>query len=197
MVGGHIARYDDTYNPRAFGDGMQRWGTSTVLVEAGAWRDDPEKQHLRASNFVILLAALDAIATGRYQAVDPEGYRGLPFNGRPVDDLVVRGGTVVMPGVPPFRADLAVNFVDPLRRRGGRITDVGDLAEGAARDTLDVTGLFVHLAPGSYGMGRDGRAVVNLGLPATFVVRRDADPASAAVHGVVDGRAGSAARERE
>ena len=47
LVGDHIAKYDDTYNPRAFGDLMGAWGASTVLIEAGAWQDDPQKQHLR------------------------------------------------------------------------------------------------------------------------------------------------------
>lgn len=180
LVGGHLARYDDTYNPRAFGDGMQRWGTSTVLIESGAWRDDPEKQFLRRVNFVALLAALDAIASGAYAAVDPAGYRGLPFNGRPVNDLLVRGGTVVVPGLPPFRADLAVDYAEPLHRRGGRLADVGDLAEASARDTLEVGGLFVHLPAGT--------RAVSLGMPASFVVRRGAEPTSAGLWIVEDGR---------
>ncbi|MDQ3389174.1 MAG: peptidase M14 [Gemmatimonadota bacterium] len=144
LVGGHIARYDDSYGPRAFGDAMQRWGTSTVLIESGAWRDDPEKQYLRQVNSVALVAALDAIATGAYAGVDPSGYRGLPFNGRSVNDLVVRGGTVVAPGLAPFAADLAIDYADLLHRVGGRIIDVGDLADTRARDTLGVAGLYLH-----------------------------------------------------
>jgi hypothetical protein len=178
-VAGHISRYDDTYNPRAFGDGMQRWGTSTVLLEAGAWRDDPEKQHLRMVNFAMLLGALDAIATGAYAAVDPAGYRGLPFNGRAVYDVLVRGGTVVNPGMPPFPADLAVNFAEPLHRVGGRIADVGDLGETSARDTLDVSGLFLHLETPRGGSARG--ATVSIGMPAVWIARRGPDPASEAV----------------
>ena len=44
LVPGHIARYDDTFNPRAFGNLMQSWGTSTVLIESGGWQNNPEKQ---------------------------------------------------------------------------------------------------------------------------------------------------------
>ncbi|HEV2131764.1 MAG TPA: M14 family zinc carboxypeptidase, partial [Longimicrobiaceae bacterium] len=47
LVGGHVTRYDDSFNPRAFGDLMQSWGTSTVLIESGGWAGDPEKQYLR------------------------------------------------------------------------------------------------------------------------------------------------------
>jgi len=186
MVQGHVTRYDDTYNPRAFGDGMQRWGTSTVLVEAGGWRDDPEKQYLRRVHFVALLAALDAIATSGYAGTDPSGYTTLPANGRLVTDLVVQGGTVVLPGAEPFRADLAVDYADGPARTGGRLTDVGDLAELAARDTLDATGLFVHPARASLAGDGAGRASLSTGAPARFTVRRGREPGSALVW-TVDG----------
>src|SRR5690606_29185804 len=54
MVGNHLTRYDDTYNARAFGDGMQSWGVSTVLIESGSWRGDDSKHYLRTANFVAL-----------------------------------------------------------------------------------------------------------------------------------------------
>jgi hypothetical protein len=173
FVAGHISRYDDTYNPRAFGDGMQSWGTSTVLLESGAWRDDPEKQHLRMVNFAMLLTALDAIATGSYAEADPSGYRGLPYNGRASWDLLLRGGTVVTGSMPPFRSDVAVNYADPLRLRGARVADVGDLDGFPARDTLDVDGLFLHV--------RAGNGVFGPGIPAPIEIRRGAEPGSALV----------------
>lgn len=176
LVEGHIAKYDDTFNPRAFGDLMQQWGTSTVLIEAGGWKDDPEKQYLRAVNFVAILSALDAIATGAYATADPAVYRTLPQNGRPVNDLLIRGGMVALPGLAPYRADLAVDFADPLLRRAGRVVDVGDLADVAARDTLDITGLYLHPATPA-----DGGATPIFGAPATFFVRRGADTSSAPV----------------
>ena len=181
LVGGHITRYDDTFNPRAFGDLMQSWGTSTVLIESGGWRDDVEKQHLRRVNFVVLLAALDAIATGAYEGVDLALYETLPQNGRSVNDLLVRGATLVVPGLGPFRTDLAIDFADPLARRGGRVVEVGDLADVAARDTLDATGLFLHPAPEMLARDGDGRTSVAVDRPATFVLRRGAGTGSGAV----------------
>jgi hypothetical protein len=178
LVEGHVARYDDTFNPRAFGDRMQSWGTSTVLIESGGWRDDPEKQHLRTVTFVALLSALDAIATGAYESADPGWYEGLPGNGARVNDLLVRGGTVVLPGMDPYRADLAVDYADPLSREGGRIVEVGDLAGAAARDTLDAAGLFVHSAPG---------AAPAPGAPAAFTLRRGREATSEAVWVVEEG----------
>lgn len=181
LVPGHVTRYDDGYNPRAFGDGMQRWGTSTVLIESGGWRGDPEKQYLRRVNFVALLAALDAIATGAYAAADPAAYEELPENGRRVNDVLVLGGTVVLPGLAPFRADLAVDYEDAPARAGGRVVEVGDLAELAARDTLDAAGLFVHPAPVMLLADGEGRVVLAPGAPAHYVVRRGREAESEAV----------------
>lgn len=181
LVAGHVTRYDDTFNPRAFGDLMQSWGTSTVLIEAGGWRNDPEKQYLRRVNFVALLAALDAIATESYTVADPTRYEELPENGRAVNDLLVRGSTIVVPGLEPYRADVTINFADPLARRGGRIVEVGDLAESAARDTIDATGLFLHPGPESLAQDVPGRAALMVDRPASFVLRRGRDPASAVV----------------
>jgi len=82
---GRVARYDDTFEPRAFGDVMQQRGTSTVLIETGALPGDPEKQRLRAINVVAILTALDAIATRRLGRANPRFYEALPGN--------VRGGT--------------------------------------------------------------------------------------------------------
>jgi hypothetical protein len=70
-IPGRVAKYDDEFNPRAFGDLMQQWGTSTVLIESGALPNDPQKQRLRALNAAAILVALDAIATRGYERADP------------------------------------------------------------------------------------------------------------------------------
>jgi hypothetical protein len=185
MVGDHIARYDDTFNPRAFGDLMTQWGVSTVLIEAGGWRDDPQKQYLRQVNFVAILSALDAIATGGFKGADPRRYTEHPQNGRSLRDLHVIGATIVAPNLPPLRADLAIDFDEPLLRRGGRIEDIGDLDGFVARDTIDLAGLFLHPAPAMLMETSAGPPIIAPGTPATFIVRRGAEP-DAEVVGIVE-----------
>jgi beta-lactamase class A len=172
IVAGHIARYDDTFNPRAFGDLMQQWGTSTVLIETGGWPADPEKQYLRRATFIAILTGLDAIATGSHLAADPAWYVALPPNGRAVNDLLLLGGEVVVPGLAaPYRADIAIDYDDALARTGGRIVDVGDLREAEARDTLDAAGLHIHVDPAE--AAADGTtAAFGTGLPARLTLRR-------------------------
>lgn len=169
VVTDHIAKYDDTFNPRAFGDLIGAWGASTVLIESGAWADDPQKQHLRKANFVGILSALDAIATGSWAAYDPGLYDGLAFNGRRVPDLLIVGGTVAGPGIPTLAADILVNYDEPLLKQGGVIGDIGDMGETQAQDTLDVTGLY--LVPMPQALGDAG--AIDTGAPAWFVVAED------------------------
>jgi beta-lactamase class A len=181
LVDGRIARYDDGYNPRAFGDLMQQWGTSTVLVESGGWDGDPEKQHLRLANFVGLLTALDAIATGAYADVSPQWYRSLPWNGALATDLVLRDGHVVLPPATgasgaPFQADLAIQFADPARWLGPRIDDMGDLRQTVARQSISIDSLFAHVEGGG-----------PLGPVRRVVVRAGPEPDSPVVWVVEDG----------
>ena len=179
-IAGRIARYDDTFNPRAFGDLMQQWGTSTVLIESGALPDDPEKQRLRALNVAALLAALDAIATGGYRAADPNAYEALPENRGGASDLLVVGGQLVLPGVPPLRADVAITYDDALARTGAKVRDVGDLRELVAIDTVDASGLFLHPEPST--LTRESGAVwLRIGADAAIEIRRGAAPSSTLV----------------
>jgi hypothetical protein len=170
-IAGRVAKYDDTFNPRAFGDLMQFWGTSTVLIESGGLPNDPEKQRLRALNVAGILTALDAIATGGVAAANPAWYEALPFNTTGAADLLVVGGSVVLPGKPPLAIDLAINYDDPLHRSGGRLREVGDLQAVAALDTLDATGLFLHPAASAITT-RGGRSWLRVGANAAFDIRK-------------------------
>jgi hypothetical protein len=170
LVGGHIARYDDTFNPRAFGDLMAAWGAGTILIESGAWTDDPQKQYLRATNFVAILHALDAIATGAYTSWDPAPYLDLPPNGRRIPDLLITGGTVAVSGLPPLQADLLVSYGRPLLQQEGEIVDIGDMGGAEAQDTLRVDGLY--LIPMDEALDEWG--TLDVGFPARFIVAEDA-----------------------
>ncbi len=180
VVAGRIARYDDTFNPRAFGDAMQSWGTSTVLIESGALPGDPQKQRLRTYNAAAIIGALDAIATKAYERADTNAYESLPFNRGGAYDLLVRGGSLVVPGVGALRADVAINFDDSVARTGGHIREVGDLETVVAMDTLDLTGKFLH--PMSDVLTLSGGSTwVPIGAPARFIIRTGAHASSTEV----------------
>lgn len=169
-IAGHMARWDDTFNPRAFGDMMTAWGTSTVLVESGGIEGDPEKQAVRRLNFLGLAAALDAIASGSYAGTPTTLYTDLPENGRVWPDLLVTGATLAIPGVEPARADVLVNFEHALAERGGRINEVGDLGDVRARRVIDAGGLFLVPLPDA---ATGAPAAISSRSPARFALSRD------------------------
>ncbi len=174
-IPGRVAVYDDSFNPRAFGDLMQTWGTSTVLIESGALPDDPEKQRLRALNVIAIVSALEMIASGRYRDMDPATYEALPRNGRSAVDLLVRGAKLVLPGTDPAPVDIALNYDEPVARRDPRLREVGDLSAVVAIDTVDATGLFMHPAA---EMLAESRGELRIGAPASFTLRRGREATS-------------------
>lgn len=142
FIGGHIARYDDAYDGRSFGDSMQRWGTSTVLIESGGAIGDPEKESIRTLNAVMLLGALHSIATGGFERADIGRYETLPYNSKNLYDRIIEGVTVTFDGAEPVVADLAVNFreeVNLVTRAVTRVpvlVDFGDLSTFFAAERL-------------------------------------------------------------
>ena len=171
LVGGHVTRYDDAFNPRAFGDLMGTWGASTILIESGGWRDDPQKQYLRRVNFVAILSALASIADGSYASMDPALYDELPPNGRLVSDLLLAGGTLIAAGLQPIVADVLVEYSDPLTRSGATIVEVGDLAGTEAGETVSAAGMY--LIAGEGHRAPDGTSCIRPGVPADLVIARD------------------------
>ena len=90
FIPGHIAKYPDDFEPRAFGDNFQKWGTSTILIESGGWDSDPEKQFVRKLNFVALLSSFYSIAEKTYVNEPFETYNKIPFNEKDMMDLIIR-----------------------------------------------------------------------------------------------------------
>jgi hypothetical protein len=144
---GRIATYDDTYEPRAFGDNMQSWGTSTLLIESGHWPQDPEKRVIRKLNYVALLSSLSAIGNGSYQDVELDHYSGLVPNGKMVYDIILRDvrlrhadgwshpvdlGLLLEAGI----GSPAVNPANPRERRV-ILKEIGDLRDFGALETFE------------------------------------------------------------
>ncbi len=171
VVGDQVARYDESFNPRAFGDLMTRWGTGVVLIESGGELSDPDKAKLRLANYVAVLTALDAIARGSWEAYAPSRYLNLPLNSPWVYDLVVRGGSIVLPGAEPIRADFAVNYGDTLDRTGGTVVEVGDLEGTAALEEIDASDLY--FVPDPDFLTDDAGRYLRIGDAAVGVLARD------------------------
>lgn len=147
FIPGRMARYDDAFEPRAFGDNVQKWGTSTILIESGAYPGDPEKQYVRKMNYIGLLVAFDAIAGGAYRDRDYAAYESLPFNeSNLLHDLILREVEVLQSGK-WYKVDIGYRLsevdYDGNRRYYYRasISDLGDLSFFPAFTELPPSGL--------------------------------------------------------
>jgi hypothetical protein len=134
FIPGKIAKWDDTFEPRAFGDNFQKWGTSTLLVESGGWQGDRNKFFIRELNCVALLVSLYAIALGESENADTEVYENIPFNTKLGCDRIIRNALLKTNGQSdPIRIDIAMNIDERINSKTGgleeyaTIVDIGDL----------------------------------------------------------------------
>ncbi|MDX1471630.1 MAG: peptidase M14, partial [Flavobacteriaceae bacterium] len=145
LVPGQVGRYSDDFEPRAFGDNFQKWGTSTILIESGGYKDDAEKQEIRKLNFVSILSALLTIANDSYNGIDISEYEKIPNNDRKLFDLKIKGATYQF-GNNEYIIDLGINHneigIDNQTDyyNVGGIMDIGDLSTSFGYETLDAEG---------------------------------------------------------
>ena len=75
-----IAKYSDAYMPNAFGDNIQKKGTSTILIESGYFQNDTERQFVRKLNFISIIYAFFSIVTTNYSNNKISDYEKIPQN---------------------------------------------------------------------------------------------------------------------
>ncbi len=84
-------------------------------------------------------------------------------------DLLIAGGFIAVPGLPPLEADVLVRYDRPLLQADGVIADIGDMSQAEAQDTLRVDGLY--LIPTPEALGDNGG--LDVGAPAHFLIAED------------------------
>jgi hypothetical protein len=151
LAPGQVGRYDDSFEVRAFGDNMTRWGTPSVLIETGAWPSRTPDEPLVQLNFVALATALDALASGRAARADVARYESLPENDSTgLVYLMLKGVGLFGPDGKPFTADVGISVTRAVRAgdKGltlahvGKVEELGDLRVLGALETVEGGGLF-------------------------------------------------------
>lgn len=152
LAPGQIGRYDEDFEVRAFGDNITLWGTPVVLIETGPWASAEPDPSLVRLNFVAILTALDALATGRVSSADPARYGSLPVNDEHLFYVLIKHASIVNgAGVPPFTGDIGIVTRRGVRTESGTrsvvlpltIDDLGDLRTYSGLTEIDATGLTV------------------------------------------------------
>jgi hypothetical protein len=158
-IPGHIAKYSDDYESRAFGDTFQALGTSTILIESGGWNDDPDKQFLRKLNFILLLSGINSIINSGYIKESHTNYDNLPFNEELLYDLILRN--LHFHGRNnDYLLDIGINYNENFNEYSGKreitstVEDTGDLSIFHGNNEFDLEGYDVE--PNDYlpGIGK-------------------------------------------
>lgn len=138
LIPGHMGRYNDTFSPRAFGDNFSKMGISTILIESGAYPDDPNRQVARKVNLAMLYAAINSIADQSYQQQTTDPYLSIPFNnGGAFKDVIVNNLTVTTHSQ-EYLLDVGIRL--NRSATAGRVDEVGDLSTFQAFTHIDATG---------------------------------------------------------
>lgn len=133
FIPGHIAKYKDDYEPRAFGDNFQKTGTSTILVESGLWKDDTENQFIRKLNFLTFICGFYSISTKSYRQEPIKIYEQIPNNEQRLFDLVLRNlihkveGKEILIDVAINRSEINYNNAKNFYYSSS-VEDIGDLS---------------------------------------------------------------------
>lgn len=151
---GQVGRYNDDFEPRAFGDNIQKWGTSAILIESGGFQNDREKQFIRKLNYLSILTAIFTIADGSFREVDIAKYETIPNNDRKLFDLKLIGVMYNLLGG-DYKIDLGIHRweIDDTTHESfhllSQISDIGDLSTFYGYETLDANGMRI-VAPQVY-----------------------------------------------
>jgi hypothetical protein len=158
ILPGKIGLFDDTFEPRAFGDNFQIAGTSTILIEGGCIIDDQDVQEVRKMVFAAILSGLHAVASSSYLQNTIVNYLSIPKNTKSLFHIMICN--ILYCGI---RTSIGINY-KPIANSGGNsverfytIEDIGDLSTMQAHqvypaDHMEISGVIVFDSPADFGL---------------------------------------------
>ena len=140
FIPNQIGRYSDDFMPTAFGDNIQKRGTSTILIESGGFADDPEKQIVRKLNFIAILYALKSIGNNNFENKTIDDYKKIPFNKKnKLFDYIIRNAQIQKNNL-KYKADIGIRSKSLPDKDIFEIDDIGDLSQNFAYSEIDMNG---------------------------------------------------------
>jgi len=150
FIPGHIGKYNDEYEQRAFGDTFAGSGSSVILIESGGWRGDREKEFLRKINFVSLLSSFKCIAEESYLVEPVEIYDSIEVNKDLMMDFIIRNVSVNRGGN-DYKVDIGINYEEINIGEYHNfyykaiIKDIGDLSVYSGYEEFDAEGMSLEM----------------------------------------------------
>ena len=143
VIPDRVGRFSDEFEPRAFGDNIQKWGSSLILIESGGYQNDPEKQYIRALNFDIIVQALFSISQESYRHFELSEYLAIPENHRVFVDLKITNLQIDLLKGKKYTVDIGIILQEKNKNRAtdfsvsSVIEEIGDLSGFYGLQTYD------------------------------------------------------------
>ncbi|RZM21400.1 MAG: carboxypeptidase [Pedobacter sp.] len=140
----HIGLFEESYEPRAFGDNFQHEGTATILIEAGSKIGDPEKQEIRKYFFLAMLSGLESIASKNFNKQQIDHYRSIPPNTKTLFHILLN--QVQVNGIEVSVGLNYITYPNPdcnACTQAYFIVDLGDLSSWSAYETYSGKGAAI------------------------------------------------------
>lgn len=97
VIPDHIGRYTDEFYPTATGDNFQKLGHNTILIEAGHYKNDYDRELTREFNFYALVKGLNFISNSDVYT-DYEDYFNIPNNDKLFLDIIYKNLRITING---------------------------------------------------------------------------------------------------
>ena len=150
IIPDHVGRFKDDFEPRAFGDNFQALDISTILIEAGGYADDSEKQFIRKLYFKAILKGLEVIAFNSHLTENSEDYFSIPENEKLHFQILLKNCELLCNGL-SYQADIGLIAVEDADEDCRSVSytyiieDIGDLDGFNGYETINVQGMELIL----------------------------------------------------
>jgi len=151
IIPGHVGLFDDEYEPRAFGDNFQAAGTRTILIEAGGYHRDPEKQFIRKVYFASILSGLKQISENSYHNIPLASYTCIPPNMKVHFNILVKNARLELNGK-QYTADIGLIAEEEVMEGGKTVRynfvvdEIGDLEGRFGYEEYDAREMTILLS---------------------------------------------------
>ena len=109
-----VAIYDDTFNANCFGDFFSQLGASTILFEAGHYRNDFERNFSRKLIFESLKVMTNSIIKSDFDKSDYSKYFKIPKNNNLMRDIIITNVTLNLKNKIKKKCEVAIQYQELL-----------------------------------------------------------------------------------
>lgn len=167
LIPGQVGRFDDSFNINCVGDNFQFRGVPTILIEAGHFPSDYEREQTRFYFFVSLLSGFRYLVENDIVDNSFRDYLNIPQNKTVFFDFVYRNVNVNYDGIEKS-TNFAAQYKEEIEGNSiafnAYIVQVGDLENHFGHIELDAKGA---------NFSDEGRNFPEIGQKANFCIGND------------------------